>query len=91
MTKNTLVDLNNHLFEEMERLNDDSLSDEELNKEVLRSKAMTNVGDKIIQNANVMLKAKVAYDDINSADSNGRSQILLGDDKDDKDIHEKTK
>lgn len=91
MVKNTLVDLNNHLFEEMERLNDDSLSDEELNKEVLRSKAMTNVGDKIIQNANVMLKAKVAYDDINSADPNGRSQILLGDDKDDKDIHEKTK
>ena len=91
MVKNTLVDLNNHLFEEMERLNDDSLSEDELNKEVTRSKAMTNVGDKIIQNANIMLRAKIAYDDIDSANPNSRSQILLGDGKDGKDIHEETK
>lgn len=88
MTKNTLVDLNNHLFEEMERLNDDSLSEDELLKEIDRSKAMTQVGDKIIQNANLILKAKVAYDDIDSADSNGRSQILLGDKNE---VHENTK
>ena len=30
MTKNTLVDLNNHLFAEMERLGDEDLKGEEL-------------------------------------------------------------
>ena len=32
--KNTLADLNNHLFEQMERLNDDDLNNEELDKEI---------------------------------------------------------
>jgi len=88
MTKNTLSDLNNHLFEEMERLNDDSLTEDQLNKEISRSKAMTNVGDKIIQNANTILKAKIAYDDVDSIDSSKRAQILLGNDTDE--IHEGT-
>lgn len=39
MTKNTLTDLNNHLFAEMERLDDDSLTGEELKQEL--SRAMT--------------------------------------------------
>ena len=38
--KNTLSDLNNYLFESIERLNDDSLSDEELEKEIKRSEAV---------------------------------------------------
>ena len=32
--KNTLSDLNNYLFEAIERINDDDLSDEELDKEI---------------------------------------------------------
>lgn len=35
--KNTLSDLNNYLFESIERLNDDSLSEEALEKEIKRS------------------------------------------------------
>lgn len=38
--KNKLVDLNNHLFEQLERLNDDELTDADLEKEIKRSKAM---------------------------------------------------
>lgn len=55
--KNTLLDLNNHLFEQMERLNDDELSDEELDKEIKRANAMTDVAQQIISNANIVLKA----------------------------------
>lgn len=55
--KNSLNDLNNHLFEQMERLNDDSLSDEELEKEMARGKAMSDVSKNIIENAKLMLDA----------------------------------
>ena len=49
--KNTLEDLNNHLFEAMERLNNDDLTDEELDREFKRAEGMTKVAGQIIQNA----------------------------------------
>lgn len=52
-TKNTLVDLNNLLFEQLERLNDDELSQEELEQEINRSKAMTDVAKTVIDNASL--------------------------------------
>lgn len=58
MQTNTLMALNNHLFEQMERLNDDSLSDDNLKKEVQRSKAMTDVSAKLIENARLALEAE---------------------------------
>lgn len=61
---NKLSDLNNYLFEELERLNDDETlnSDENFEKELKRSKAITTVSSQIIQNANVVLKAKIHCD-----------------------------
>lgn len=56
--KNTLIDLNDHLFEQMERLNDDELNNEELDKEIKRAKAMTEVSSKIIENAALGLNAE---------------------------------
>lgn len=55
--KNTLVDLNNHLFEQMERLNDDELTDEELEREIKRADAMKGIASQIINNAQIVLKA----------------------------------
>lgn len=89
MTKNTLIDLNNHLFEQMERLNDESISPGKLQREIQRSDAMAKIGDDIIKNANVMLKAKIAYGDTDSANVGDRSQILLGE-NDEKTIHKKS-
>lgn len=62
MTKNKLGDLNNHLFEQLERLNDEGLTDEKLNKEIQRAKAMSVVSDKIIGVGNLALKAEQFQD-----------------------------
>ena len=56
--KNTLVDVNNYLFEAMERLNDDSLTDEELEKEMKRADAVTKVAKTIVDNTNLALNIK---------------------------------
>lgn len=58
MTRNTLSDLNNHLFEQLERLNDEDLDDSALDKEVRRSNAMAKIAEKIISNANLGLEAE---------------------------------
>ncbi len=67
--KNKLIDLNNHLFEQIERLGDEDISDEELEKEVIRSKAMTTVAQTIINNASLVLKAKQHNDEYNNPKS----------------------
>lgn len=61
MTKNTMIDLNNHLFEQLERLNDEELTTEVLEKEIKRGKAMTELANAIINNANTVIKAAVAF------------------------------
>jgi len=58
--KNTLLDLNNHLFAQIERLGDESLKPEELEREVERSRAIAGLADRVISNASVVLKAHEA-------------------------------
>ncbi len=60
MVKNNLKDLNDYLFEELERLNDEEtlISEDTLDKELKRSKAITQVSNQIVQNAKVILDAK---------------------------------
>lgn len=54
--KNTLNDLNNYLFEAMERIYDDDLSAEELEKEIKRSTAASKVAELVIRNGELALK-----------------------------------
>ena len=56
--KKTLGDLNNHLFMQLERLNDEDLKGDKLTEEIERSKAVTNVAKEIIANANIVLQAR---------------------------------
>lgn len=61
--KNTLTDLNNHLFAELERLGDEELTEEELEKEIKRAQSIVNVSGKIIDNAGLVLQAVKFQDD----------------------------
>lgn len=55
--KNKIQDLNDHLFAQLERLNDEDLTQEELEKEIQRTKAVTAVSNQIISNAKLALDA----------------------------------
>jgi hypothetical protein len=63
--QNKLSDLNNHLFAEIERLGDEDLKGDELAEEINRAHAITNVAAQIINNGNLVLKAKLAIDNAN--------------------------
>lgn len=47
--KNKIEDLNNHLFSALERLNDEELSEDQLDKEIKRSKAIKEVAETIVE------------------------------------------
>lgn len=76
--KNTLGDLNNHLFEQLERLNDEELSDEQLEKEINRSTAINNVAKQIISNGNLVLRAMKQQHEIHGRDATEFPKMLEG-------------
>ena len=78
-TKNTLLDLNDHLFMQIERLNDDDLTGGQLVDEVKRAQAMTGLASQIIGSAGLMLKAVQVNSGI---ETEGRvPRVLIGDKK----------
>lgn len=63
MARNKLIDLNNHLFEQLERLNDDELTGDNLETELKRTKAICEIGKVIVSNAAVVLSAQKHFDE----------------------------
>lgn len=74
---NKSTDLNNYLFAEIERLDDDSLTDDQLHSEIDRAKAITTVATQIIKNASVALRALEIKD--NLSNQNEKMPALLED------------
>lgn len=75
--KNSLADLNNHLFAQLERLGDEDITDEDLNKEIQRAEAIKGVATKIIENAQVVLKAEKMRVDLQIEDED-TTKFLTG-------------
>jgi hypothetical protein len=61
--KNKLIDLNNHLFAQLERLSDEDIKGELLEEEINRTKAIGRVSQSIIDNARLALDAQKAIGD----------------------------
>jgi len=68
MPRNKITDLNNHLFAQLEKLNDDDLSPEQIDQECKRAKAMSSIASQILQSSRLTLEAMklVNEDKINS-------------------------
>lgn len=66
--KNTLSDLNNYLFEAIERINDDSLDEDQLDKEIKRSEAVQKIAKTIIDSGSLALQAKKHLDEYGQGD-----------------------
>lgn len=74
--KNKMLDLNNHLFMALERLNDDDLSPEQLEIEIDRAKAIGCVASNIIANNALVLKSEMAK--ANVLDADFKNPLMIG-------------
>lgn len=60
--KNKITDLNNHLFAQLERLGDEDLSAEDLQKEISRADAITKVASAVIDSNKTTIDAMKLLD-----------------------------
>ena len=52
----TLSDLNNYLFEQLEKLNDETLEGEKLDRELRKADTSVKIAEKIIQNGELAFR-----------------------------------
>ena len=62
--KNTLTDLNNHLFAQLERISSEELTEEKMIFEAARTKDITALAKEIISNARLVLDAQTRICDL---------------------------
>ncbi|MCF6161884.1 hypothetical protein [Furfurilactobacillus milii] len=58
-----LSTLNDHLFDELDRLGDENLTEAEIVKETARAKAVAGIANVVVNNAQVVLSAQKLYGD----------------------------
>lgn len=57
MVRNKLTDLNNHLFAQLERLNDEELDSEKMELEIKKAKAISGLATEILKSSKLTLDA----------------------------------
>lgn len=62
--KNTLTDLNNHLFAQLERLSNEDLTQEQLTFESERAKSISIIAKGIVDNASLVMESRKVIPDI---------------------------
>jgi len=80
--KNTLADLNNYLFEQLERLNDDELTDDQLERELKKTDNIVKISEKIIQNGELAFKTMKHMDEYGYGQSRAVPKMLDSTEKD---------
>lgn len=63
MSKHSLKDLNEYLFNQMDALTNEDLTEQELETELKRTKSLTDLSKTIIDSARVVLDAQKHADD----------------------------
>jgi len=76
--KTSLIDLQNHLFAQLERLGDETFSEDQLQLEINRAKAIAGVADRVINNAALVLEARKIAEDLVPSKSTDHLLALEG-------------
>ena len=63
MDNNSLADLNSILFEQIRAIENNELTDEQLEKEIKKSESVTKVASVILGNAKLALEAQKQFDE----------------------------
>lgn len=69
---NRLIDLNDHLFKQLDRLNTDYITPEKMTLELERSKGLIGISREIIANARLRMDAEVAFREHQITDGKNR-------------------
>lgn len=77
MERQNLSDLNGFLFEQLERLNEENMTQVELDKEVKRARAINDTARNIVENAKTVLEAAKVYDTGESINADAVKPKLL--------------
>jgi hypothetical protein len=60
---NSLADLNVILFDQIQKIQNDDQTDEELEKEIKKSEAITKLSSQVLSSANIALQAQKQFDE----------------------------
>ncbi len=77
MTKNRLSDLNDHLFAQIERLADEDLTSEQIDKEVKRGNTIIAAADQILRHATLQIQAAKMVSDYDGSDPRAHLPIMV--------------
>ncbi len=60
---NSLADLNAILFSQIQKIQNENATDEELEKEIKKSEAITKLSSQVLSSANIALQAQKQFDE----------------------------